>query len=46
MDNAIDGIIIFNCGFKFQNVTHLDTFKQYEIAKWLDYLAKLVQQLE
>ena len=27
MKNAIDGMIIFNCGFKFQNATHVDTVK-------------------
>ena len=30
-NNAIDGMTIFNCGLKFQNVTHVDTVKQYEV---------------
>ena len=37
---AIDGMTIFNCGFNFQNATHPDSVKQYEV--WLD---NLVQQL-
>ena len=28
---AIDGITIFIYGFKFQNATHVDTIKQYEV---------------
>ena len=39
MNDAIDGMTIFNCGFKFQNASHVDTVKQYEV--WLD---NLVQQ--
>ena len=39
MNNAIDGITNFNCGFEFQNVTCADTVKQYEV--WLN---NLVQQ--
>ena len=39
MNYVIDGMTIFNCGFKFQNATHADTVKQYEV--WLD---NLVQQ--
>ena len=39
MNDAIDGMKIFNCGFKFQNTSHADTVKQYEV--WLD---NLVQQ--
>ena len=36
MNNAIDGITTFNCGFKFQNATCADIVKQYEV--WLDNL--------
>ena len=36
VNNAIDGTTIFNCGFKFQNATHVDTVKEYEV--WPDYL--------
>ena len=39
MNDAIDGVTIFNCGFKFQNATYADTVKQYEV--WPD---NLVQQ--
>ena len=39
VNDAIDGMTIFNCGFKFQNATHADTVKQYEV--WLN---NLVQQ--
>ena len=31
VNDAIDGMSIFNCEFKFQNATHVDTVKQYEI---------------
>ena len=31
MNDAIDGMTNFNCGFKFQNATHVDTVKQYEV---------------
>ena len=37
--DAIDGMTIFNCVFKFQNSTHADTVKQYEV--WPE---NLVQQ--
>ena len=39
MNDAIDGITIFNCEFKFQNATHADTVKEDEV--WPD---NLVQQ--
>ena len=39
MTNAIDGMKIFNRGFKFHNATHADTVKEYEV--WLD---NVVQQ--
>ena len=39
MNDAIDGMTIFNYGFEFQNATHVDIVKQYEV--WLD---NLVQQ--
>ena len=29
-NNAIDVITIFNCGFKFQNATHVDAVKQLD----------------
>ena len=35
-NDTVDGIKIFNCGFKFQNSTHVDIVKQYEV--WLDDL--------
>ena len=31
MNNAIDGMTTFNCGFKFQNATHADTVKQSKV---------------
>ena len=39
MNNTIDGMTFFNCEFKFQNVTYVNTVKQYEV--WPD---NLVQQ--
>ena len=39
MKDAIDGVTISNCGFKFQNAIHTDIVKQYEV--WPD---NLVQQ--
>ena len=30
-NDAVDDMRIFNCGFKFQNTTHMDTVKQYEV---------------
>ena len=30
-NDAIDGMTIFNGEFKFQNATHADTVKQYEL---------------
>ena len=39
MNDAIDGMTIFNCGYKFHNALHLDSVKQYEV--WPD---NLVQQ--
>ena len=39
MNDAIDGMTIFNYGFKFQNSTHVDTVKQSKV--WPD---NLVQQ--
>ena len=38
-NDAIDGMKIFNCGFKFQNSTHADAVQEYEV--WPD---NLVQQ--
>ena len=29
MNDSIDGMTIYNCGFIFQNATHADNFKQY-----------------
>ena len=40
MNDAIDDMIIFNCGFKCQNATHAETIKQY-YEVWPD---DLVQQ--
>ena len=37
--DAIDGMTIFNCGFKFQNSTHAGIVKQCEV--WLN---NVVQQ--
>ena len=37
MNNAMDGMTIFNCGLKFQNATHGDPVKKYEL--WLDNLS-------
>ena len=37
MIDAIDGITIFNCGFEFQNTTHVDPVKQYDKV-WVDNL--------
>ena len=31
-NNTIDGITILNWEFEFQNATHTDTFKQYEVS--------------
>ena len=31
MNDAINGMTIFHCGLKFQNATHVDTIKQYEV---------------
>ena len=39
VNNVINGMTIFNCGFKLQNGTQADTVKKYEV--WLD---NLVQQ--
>ena len=39
MNDATDGMTIFNCGFKCQNATHADSVKEYEV--WLN---NLVQQ--
>ena len=33
-----DHMTIFNCGFKFQNATYVNTIKQYEV--WLDNLGQ------
>ena len=32
MNNTIDGMTTFNCGFKIQHATHADTVKQYEVC--------------
>ena len=32
MKVACEGMTIFNCGFKFENDTHLDTVKQCEVC--------------
>ena len=39
MNDTVDGMNIFNCGFEFQNATCVDTVKQYEV--WSN---NLVQQ--
>ena len=39
INDAIDGMTIFNGGFKFQNATHVDTVKKYEVQPY-----SLVQQ--
>ena len=31
MNDTIYGMTNFNCEFKFQNATHVDTVKQYEV---------------
>ena len=38
MNNTIDGMIVFNCGFKFQNATLVDTVKDYEV--WPDIVVQ------
>ena len=38
MKDGIDGVTIFNCGFKFQNAKHVDSVKQHEI--WPDNLVQ------
>ena len=38
LNDAIDGMTIFNCGFKFQNITHADTVKENEV--WVDNLVQ------
>ena len=30
-NGAIDDVTIYKCEFKFQNTTHTDTVKQYEV---------------
>ena len=38
MNDAIDGMTMFNCGFNIKNATRVDTVKQSEV--WPDNLVQ------
>ena len=38
-NDTIDGMNIYNCGFEFQNATHVENVKQYKV--WLHDLVQL-----